>query len=65
MTNYQYLIIGGRMTAAAVVDGIRALAAIVREIKKRLSPSARMKDKETSIGMPAQVSLIGDERVEL
>ena len=40
-------------------------ATIVGEIMKRLGLSTRLKDNETGIGMPAQVSPIGDERVEL
>jgi hypothetical protein len=70
MTNYQYLIIGGGMTAAAAVDGIRTTAAIVREIKERLGPSTRTRkgqaaldrDDDAVIGVPAKVRPACDER---
>ena len=44
--------------------GIGPFATIVGEIKKRLRLSTRLRDNETGIGMPAQVSPVGDERVE-
>ena len=70
MTNYQYLIIGGGMTAAAAVDGSRTPAAIVREIKERLGLNTRTckgqpaKDRDAAavIGISATVSLVRDGR---
>lgn len=70
MTNYQYVIIGGGMTAAAAVDGIRTSAAILREIKEHLGLSTRTckgqavidRDDDAVIGVPTKVRPARDER---
>lgn len=47
MTVYQYVTMGGGMTAAAAVEGIRTPAVLVREIKERLGLSKRTrKDRQ-------------------
>lgn len=52
---YHYVMIGGGVTATAAVDGIRTLAAIVRETKEHLGLSTRTYKGQAAIDRDAAV----------
>ena len=73
MTVYQYVTMGGGMTAAAMVEGNPTPAVLVREIKERLGLSSRSckgqaaidRDAAAVIDVPANVRLARDGRKQM